>query len=115
KDIGGGSAEHPSTIYPVPVHILGEVRRPGDYPLSSGSDFVDTIVQAGGFTDRADVEQIEVIRKTPAGKRTRVLSWDHMELAPAPAQGDIVIVRADSVPRSERRLTLFATLIAMVT
>lgn len=114
KEIGPGTEERPSsTIYQQPVHILGEVKKPGDYPLTSGSDFVDTIVQAGGFTERADVEQIELIRKTPTGKRNYVLSWKHLSDAPAPEQGDIVIVRADSTTHSERRLTLFATLVSV--
>jgi protein involved in polysaccharide export with SLBB domain len=115
KDISVLTVEHPSSaLYRPPVHVLGEVKKPGDYPLESGSDLVDTIVEAGGFTDRADLDNIEMIRKTLTGKRTRRLSWDNLSGAPALQQGDIVIVHADIVTRSERRITMWATVISVL-
>src|SRR5262249_32922389 len=43
----------PSSSYRRPVYLMGEVRKPGGCTLTPGSDFVDSLVQAGGFTDRA--------------------------------------------------------------
>jgi protein involved in polysaccharide export with SLBB domain len=95
-----------------PVYILGEVRKPGDYMVNPGSDFVDTMVQAGGFTERADLSNIELIRKTPDGRHSIDFAWNDLLHSPAPHQGDVVIVHADTTSRGERRTTLFATLIS---
>jgi len=112
KDIVAGTGGRAAaSLYQLPVHILGEVKKPGDYSLTPGYDLVDTLVQAGGFTDRADLDKIEMIRNFPTGKRADMLSWDNLRNAPALQQGDILMVHADTVTSSERRVTLWATLL----
>lgn len=111
----GAEGRLTASLYQLPVHILGEVKKPGDYTLTPGLDFVDTLVQAGGFTDRADLDKIELIRKTPEGKSTYALSWGNLSNAPALQQGDIVMVHADNITSSERRVTLWTTVITAVT
>jgi protein involved in polysaccharide export with SLBB domain len=92
--------------------MMGEVKKPGEYTLEPGSDFVDTLVQAGGFTDRADLDDIELIRRVGGIKRVYDFSWNDFQRAPAPQQGDVVFVHADNVSKRERHITLFATIIA---
>lgn len=115
KDImGGGSAERLSTTtYQLPLHVIGEVRNPGDYPLLPGSDFQDAVLSAGGMTDRADEDRIQIIRRTPSGKRIYHLKWSSLHHAPQPEQGDIIVVRSDTTTRTERRITMFASLISV--
>ena len=106
---GDRTSQSPSRLS---IYMLGEVRRPGEYTLNPGSDFVDTLVQAGGFTERADLDYIEVIRRTGGKKRVFDFSWDEFQFAPTPRPGDIVLVQADRTTRLERHTTLVATLIA---
>jgi protein involved in polysaccharide export with SLBB domain len=107
--LGGQAA---SASYRLPVYMLGEVRKPGGYPLNPGSEFVDSLVQAGGFTDRADLENIEVIRRTGGIKRVYDFSWKDFQHAPVPVQGDIVFVHADNTTKFERHTILVATIIS---
>jgi len=95
-----------------PVYMMGEVRKPGEYSLTPGADFLDSLKQAGGFTEKADLDDIEIIRTTAGHKRVYDFSWSDFQRAPAPAQGDIVFVHADNVTKFERHTSLFATLIA---
>lgn len=43
--------------------ILGNVKLPGVYQLKSGLKLLDAIALAGGFTDKANVEDVKVIRE----------------------------------------------------
>jgi protein involved in polysaccharide export with SLBB domain len=113
KDIAGLLGAPTSTAnYRLPIYMLGEVKKPGEYTLTPGSDFVDSLVQAGGFTDRADLDNIELIRRIGGVKRVYDFSWNEFQRAPAPLQGDVIMVHADNITKSERHITLFATIIA---
>lgn len=71
------------------VHVAGEVRRPGVYPVDPGARVIEAIRRAGGPTRRADMsalnlaativdgQQVRVPRRAPAGAA-----------APATAAGD---------------------------
>jgi len=107
--LGGKSM---SSEFQLPVYMLGEVRKPGEYTLDPGSDFVDSLIQAGGFTERADLDNIEIIRRTGGRKRVYDFSWNNFQQAPAPEIGDVVLVHADNTTKFERHTTLFATIIA---
>ncbi len=115
KDIFGSSGERVSTsTLQLPLHVMGEVKTPGDYPLIPGTDFIDALLSAGGFTDKADEDRIQLIRRTPSGKRIYHLTWNNMKHAPAPEQGDIILVRSDTGSRTDRRITLWATVVSVV-
>ena len=45
-----------------PFYILGEVNSPGDYPYRAGMTILNAAALAGGFTYRADEDDIEVTR-----------------------------------------------------
>ena len=101
--------------YRLPVYMLGEVRKPGEYALNPGADFVDNLVQAGGFTGVADLDKIEVVRRIGGRKRVYEFSWNEFQRAPAPQQGDIVLVHADKTTKVERKIGLFATVVGVLT
>lgn len=45
-----------------PFYILGEVRTPGAYPFADGLTVLGAVAVAGGFTYRADEDDIQVTR-----------------------------------------------------
>jgi len=53
-------------------NILGQVARPGSYPLSSSSTVLDAIALAGGFRDFAKQKSIYVLRQDSDGKQSRM-------------------------------------------
>lgn len=66
-----------------PFYILGEVKSPGSYAYVSGLTVVEAVSIAGGYTYRADKDDVEIVRKTQPGKQaidvredTRVLPGD---------------------------------------
>ena len=48
-------------------NILGEVIKPGAYPLTAGTTIVDAIAIAGGFKDFAKKKGVYVLRPNPGG------------------------------------------------
>lgn len=48
-----------------PAYILGEVNRPGSYPYTDGMTVLGAVATAGGFTYRAQKQQIVVRRGRP--------------------------------------------------
>jgi polysaccharide export outer membrane protein len=103
-----------SSLYRNPVYMLGEVRKPGEYTPRPGADFVDFLVMADGFTDRANLDRLQVIRRSGGRLRSYEFSWDEFEKAPAPLQGDVLIVHADQ-HTFERRVAIATLLISMIT
>jgi len=113
KEGGGVSVDHASSSsYRPPVYMMGEVRKPGEYILNPGSDFLDSLVLAGGFTEKADLDDIEIIRRVGGHKRVYDFSWDELQHAPTPIQGDVIFVHADTQTRSERRAYLTTAIIS---
>jgi polysaccharide export outer membrane protein len=53
-------------------NILGQVSRPGTYPLTNGSNVLDAIALAGGFRDFAKEKSIYVLRENPDGGESRL-------------------------------------------
>lgn len=54
-------AETSCSQSPVSVYICGEVNEPGVYEIEQGSIINDVVVLAGGFTDRAAEERINLV------------------------------------------------------
>lgn len=58
------------------VNIAGEVKNPGAYEVPDGRlhelTLLNYIKNAGGFTDDADLEEIEVIKKDGTGQRVNI-------------------------------------------
>ena len=53
-------------------NILGQVSKPGTYPLASASTVLDAIAVAGGFRDFAKQKSIYVLRQNPDGTKARL-------------------------------------------
>lgn len=53
-------------------NILGQVIKPGSYPLLAGTTIVDAIATAGGFKDFAKKKSIYILRQTPGGEQSRI-------------------------------------------
>lgn len=56
-----------------PFYILGEVNEPGSYPYVNGMTALNAVALGGGFTYRADKDDIILIRATdPDQKPTTI-------------------------------------------
>ena len=53
-------------------NVLGEVMKPGSYPLTASATIMDAIATAGGFRDFAKKSGVYVLRKTPDGREDRL-------------------------------------------
>jgi polysaccharide export outer membrane protein len=53
-------------------NILGQVNKPGSYPLTNSATVLDAIAMAGGFRDFAKQKSVYVLRQTPDGSQTRI-------------------------------------------
>jgi polysaccharide export outer membrane protein len=54
------------------INILGQVVKPGSYPLMAGTTILDAIATAGGFKDFAKKKSVYVLRQNPAGGEVRI-------------------------------------------
>jgi len=63
-----------------PFYIIGEVKNPGSYPYVAGMTVVNAIALAGGFTYRANKDEVLLTRASDSARKA----------APA-ARGDIVL------------------------
>jgi protein involved in polysaccharide export with SLBB domain len=54
--------------------ILGQVSKPGTYPYTAGLTLIQAISQAGGLTGLANLDRVNLTRRTGAGSRTVVIS-----------------------------------------
>lgn len=79
------------------VTLLGQVQRPGSFPLSPGMTLLQAISLSGGFTSIAKTDQVTLTRKASSGTTTVVLDVEDIyegrsqdiELQP----GDRIFVR----------------------
>lgn len=53
-------------------NILGQVSKPGSYPLTNASTVLDAIAIAGGFRDFAKQKSIYILRQNPDGSQSRL-------------------------------------------
>ncbi|QCU77935.1 ComEA family DNA-binding protein [Citricoccus sp. SGAir0253] len=68
---GGPAAEDPSGRVPLTVHVAGEVRDPGLVQLSAGARVADALVAAGGPTDEALLDRLNLA--APAVDASQIL------------------------------------------
>lgn len=78
--------------------VFGEVRKPGSYQLDKGTNVLEGITIAGGFTDKAAPGRVRVIRNTAKGQQVieidmnDVIKRGHREKAIALQENDVVVV-----------------------
>jgi len=46
------------------VYVTGEIKKPGAYPFEEGMTVLKAVTLAGGFTDKASVRRIKILRGT---------------------------------------------------
>jgi len=84
--------EPPPTPAPIVVHISGAVNNPGVISLSPGSSVQDAIEAAGGFTDYADDQNLNLAAHLEDGKYIQVpvimASTAAIEISPTPTWGN---------------------------
>jgi len=53
-------------------NILGQVAKPGSYPLTAATTVLDAIATASGFRDFAKQKGIYILRHNPGGGESRI-------------------------------------------
>ena len=73
KALGDGYVNNPKVSIQVvsfrPFYILGEVNRPGEYPVSTGLTLQQAVAAAGGYTYRANTGRATLKRATDTTER----------------------------------------------
>jgi protein involved in polysaccharide export with SLBB domain len=81
------------------IVVLGQVQKPGSFPLSPGFTFIQAISQAGGFNAIANRDRVNLTRKTGKQSRTIILSADAITDGSLP---DIPLQAGDTIFVTER-------------
>jgi polysaccharide export outer membrane protein len=68
-----------SDIRSLRVNVIGQVTRPGTYPLTHSMGVLDALAEAGGLRDFAKKKDIYVLRVMPDGTRER-LSYRYLDV-----------------------------------
>jgi polysaccharide export outer membrane protein len=81
------------------VTVLGEVKKPGSFPLRPGMTLVQAISDAGGLSAIANGDRVNLTRKEKGSATTVVLSFDSITSGKSP---DIPLQAGDQVFVNER-------------
>jgi len=73
-----------------PFYIIGEVKTPGSYPFVAGMTVVNAIALAGGYTYRANKDEVQITRASDPSRK------------PALAQRTDIVMPGDVVEVKER-------------
>jgi polysaccharide export outer membrane protein len=82
---------------PMTIPCLGEVSKPGAYPIEPGAGLAEVLAVAGGLTDYASRDRIFLVRQGPAPMRIRftyewVVRNEGLAAAFPLRAGDLVVV-----------------------
>lgn len=72
-------AENDDGFRPFVVYVCGEVNNPGVYKLSEGSRIIDAIMAAGGYTENACSEYLNLACLVSDGEKVYVPSFEEVE------------------------------------
>jgi protein involved in polysaccharide export with SLBB domain len=81
------------------ITVLGQVQKPGSFPLTSGLTLLQVVSLSGGFTSIAKTNHVRLTRKTKDGTKTVVLSVDSITEGRSP---DVPLQAGDVLYVSER-------------
>jgi protein involved in polysaccharide export with SLBB domain len=81
------------------VVVLGQVQKPGSFPLTPGFTLIQAISQAGGFNNIANRDRVNLTRKSGTQSRTIILSADAITDGSLP---DIPLQSGDTIFVTER-------------
>ena len=78
------------------VHVLGQVSKPGSFPYADHMSIIQAITEAGGFTDRAAKNAVNVTRRMDGRDKRVVVEVDEIGKGRKPnfnlAPNDIVYI-----------------------
>lgn len=77
-----------------PIHLLGEVRSPGDIPYQQGADFLYYLNQGLGPTQFADLQKIELIRGSSGQPFSKRFNLNERSDHPALEKGDTLLIHS---------------------
>jgi polysaccharide biosynthesis/export protein VpsN len=60
------------------ITVLGQVAKPGTFPYTTGLTLIQALSQAGGLTGIANVDKVNLTRRTGSGSRTVVIAIDQI-------------------------------------
>lgn len=94
EDHSESSGAQPASCY---VYICGEVVSPGVYEVEEDARICDVLALAGGYTDKAAAESVNLAEPVEDGRMIRILSEEELETGAmdTPA-GQIASEKADS-------------------
>jgi polysaccharide export outer membrane protein len=81
------------------VTVLGEVKKPGSFPLRPGMTLVQAISDAGGLSAIANGDRVNLTRKEKGSATTVVLSFDSITSGKSP---DLPLQAGDQIFVNER-------------
>lgn len=81
------------------ITVLGQVQKPGSFPLTSGLTLLQAVSLSGGFTSIAKTSQVRLTRKVKDGAKTVILSVDSITEGRSP---DLPLQAGDVLYVSER-------------
>lgn len=81
------------------ITVLGQVQKPGSFPLTSGLTLLQVVSLSGGFTSIAKTDHVRLTRKTKDGAKTVILSVDSITEGRSP---DVPLQAGDVLYVSER-------------
>ncbi len=76
------------------IHMLGQVKNPGEYTAENGADFYSYLAKAGGPDGDADFSRVEIIRIENGEKLSIVFDVEKGARLPVLRGGDVVMVHA---------------------
>ncbi len=72
----------------LPVNVLGNVRRPGQYLVPFRTDLISVIAYAGGFSENAKITEIKIVRSTSVESKKDVARVIKLDLKKYFEKGD---------------------------
>jgi len=61
------------------IYVVGEVERPGLYPYQGATSVVDAVMEAGGYTRRAQTHRLILVRQSETDPKVIDVDWREIE------------------------------------
>ena len=79
------------------VRLVGQVKNPGEYRYQEGKDVYDYMILAGGPTEKANMDNLTLVRDIDQGRRQTIsFSLQKAEAIPPLQSGDVVMFQAEN-------------------
>lgn len=95
------NADSISSIGTIYVHLVGAIRHPGVYELTTGSRVMDAVLAADGFAKNADQASINLARVLTDGEQLVILRLGEAASSLASASGEVAKVNLNQASSTE--------------